>query len=535
MKRAASLQSLACLAVLVFSLALTCGPWPAAMAQSPLTPQEIRGKQIYVQGTSPAGKDIFAYVGEASLELPGNAMACGNCHGLDGEGKPEGGVDPSNLRWEALTKPYGLTHASGRRHPAYTERGLELAITRGLDPAGNKLLLAMPRYEMSKEDLGDLVVYLKRLGTDKDPGISEDKIVIGTAIPASGPLFEMGQAVKAVTTAFFAEVNSQGGVYNRRFELKFTATAETGASTRNNLERFIKDEKIFALTGALIAGAEKEIVRMLAQQQVPLVGPLTLNPQIGFPLNRQVFYLLSGSSEQSRALVNFVASKPESGHQVMAVVYPRNDMNESVLEAIKDQSKKNALVAPQVFDYVAGRFEAAVTVTRLRQTSTTVVFFMGSTADLLSFVSEAEKLSWFPKVFLPGSGIGAGILDAPVGFDGKVFFSFPTSPADQTAEGIKEFRAFANKYKLPSKHIASQISAYSAAKVLVEALKRAGKDLSREKLIQLLEAFYEYPTGLTPPITYGPNRRIGAMGAYVVTIDLKAKQFVPVGGWVNIN
>ena len=40
-------------------------------------------------------------------------------------------------------------------------------------------------------------------------------------------------------------------------------------------------------------------------------------------------------------------------------------------------------------------------------------------------------------------------------------------------------------------------------------------------------------TGLTPAITYGPNRRIGAMGAYVVTIDLKESEFVPAGGWIS--
>jgi len=129
-------------------------------AQETLTPQESRGKQIYVQGTSPAGREILAYVGEASIEVPGSAMACANCHGLDGQGKPEGGVVPSNLTWEALTKPYGLTHADGRRHPPYTGRALELAITRGLDPAGNKLLNVMPRYAMSGEDLADLVAYL---------------------------------------------------------------------------------------------------------------------------------------------------------------------------------------------------------------------------------------------------------------------------------------------------------------------------------------------------------------------------------------
>src|SRR6185295_13424192 len=130
--------------------------------------QESRGKEIYLLGASKAGKDILAYIGESSLEVPGTSMPCSNCHGLAGQGKSEGGIDPSNITWEALTKPYGVTHANGRKHPPYTERGLELAITRGLDPAGNKLLAAMPRYSLTKEDLADLVVYLKRLGTDTD-------------------------------------------------------------------------------------------------------------------------------------------------------------------------------------------------------------------------------------------------------------------------------------------------------------------------------------------------------------------------------
>jgi hypothetical protein len=98
---------------------------------------------------------------------------------------------------------------------------------------------------------------------------------------------------------------------------------------------------------------------------------------------------------------------------------------------------------------------------------------------------------------------------------------------------LKEFRALAEKYKLSQKHWAAQINAYTSAKLLVEALKRVGKDLSREKLIQTLEGFYEFPTGLTPPLTYGPNRRIGAMGAYVFTIDLKEKKLKPVSGWVG--
>jgi hypothetical protein len=70
---------------------------------------------------------------------------------------------------------------------------------------------------------------------------------------------------------------------------------------------------------------------------------------------------------------------------------------------------------------------------------------------------------------------------------------------------------------------------------LAEALKGAGKDLSREKFIQVLEGLYEYKTGLTPPISYGPNRRVGAMGAYVITVNFKTRQLVPASEWIGIN
>jgi ABC-type branched-subunit amino acid transport system substrate-binding protein len=521
---------------LIGLIALIAVCFAPAAAQSSLTPQESRGKAIYLSGTSKSGKDILAYIGDDALEVPGSTMACANCHGLRGQGKPEGGIDPSNITWEALTKPYGVTHSSGRKHPPYTARAFEFAITRGLDPAGNKLLYAMPRYQMSKEDLDDLIVYLKRLGTDVDPGISDDRIAIGTAVPVSGPLAEMGEAVKSVITAYFSEVNSQGGVYNRRLDLKFTEiTPANAAATRANLEHLIKDQNLFAMTGVFLAGAEKEIVPLMAQLEVPLIGPLTLDPQPGDPINRQVFYLVSGSGGQARALVSFIANKPEVKERGLAVVYYPTDLNAGVLAAIKSQSEKESLKTPQVYEVKAATFDAVEVVKQLKQGDPAAVVFMGGAPDSLAFMREAAKVNWFPEVLLQSVAVSPLVFDAPDGFDRKVFFTLPASPSDQTADGLKEFRALTEKYKLPQKHLAAQITAYSGAKVLVEALRRVGKELSREKLIYALEGFYEYPTGLTPAISYGPNRRIGAMGAYVVLVDLKGKKFDAASGWVGIN
>ena len=493
----------------------------SAIAQTPLTPPESRGKEIYLLGTSKSGKDILAYIGDSSLEVPGSSMACANCHGITGQGKSEGGIDPSNITWEALTKPYGITHSSGRKHPAYTARALELAITRGVDPAGNKLLNAMPRYQMSKEDLNDLVVYLKRLGTDLDPGISENQIVIGTTLPATGPLAEMGAAVKGVVNAYFAEVNLQGGIYNRRLELR---VSEPGKA---NIERLINDEKVFAMTSAFLAGGERELIPLFAQNEVPLVGPMTLNPQPGTPLNRQIFYVLSGNSGQARALISFLKKRGDLKDGGLAVMYHRGELNASIVEGIRQESEKTT-----VYEYTAGNLDAAEYIKQMRRNEPTAVFFLGSLQDTSAFMTEAAKVNWFPQILLQSGG---AIFDAPAGFDGKIFMTVPTSPADQTADALQEFRALAEKYKLPQKHLAAQITAYSSAKVLVEALKRVGKELSREKLIQTLEGFYEFPTGLTPALTFGPNRRIGAMGAYVLTIDLKEQKLKPVSGWVGVN
>jgi ABC-type branched-subunit amino acid transport system substrate-binding protein len=503
--------------------------------QSALTPQEKRGKQIYVQGTSSSGVEILAYLGDASIEVPGSTMACANCHGLTGAGKPEGGVVPSNLTWEALTKPYGITHASGRKHPPYTERALELALTRGVDPAGNKLLNVMPRYQMSREDMADLIAYLKRLGKDIDPGVSESRIVIGTVLPARSDLAGISQAIKAVTTAYFDELNSQGGIYNRKIELKFIETAETTQATSAKVKRFVQDEQVFAMTGSFTAGADKELATLMQELEVPLVGPLTLYPQVGHPLNRHVFYLLSGMDGQARSLVNFASQKLTDGKASVALVYPENELSTVVLEAIKDQCQKKSCGALETYSYQSAHFDAPASARKLSQSGRNMVFFLGTAEERLALMKEADKLGWSPLLYLPGVAVGKDVFEAPPSFNRKIFLSFPTSPDDQTAEGIGEFRALATKYKLPATHLAIQLSVYGAAKILVEGLKRTGKDLSREKLVENLEGLYQYATGVTPLVTFGPNRRIGAMGAYVITIDLEKKQFVPASAWVNAN
>ena len=163
-----------------------------------------------------------------------------------------------------------------------------------------------------------------------------------------------------------------------------------------------------------------------------------------------------------------------------------------------------------------------------------MLFYLG-TGGLKALLEEAGKLNRFPYVFMPGAHVQEEMFQVPPAFQKKIYLSYPILPSDQTPGGMSELKALLEKHNIPMKHWTSQVSALSAAKVLVEGLKGAGRDLSRAKLMHSLEQLYQFQTGLTPPITFGSNRRIGALGAHVVTLDLEKKDFVPVGGWVAVS
>src|SRR2546430_17575283 len=94
----------------------------------------------------------------------------------------------------------------------------------------------MPRYQMSAQDMSDLVAYLKRLGNDRDPGLTENSINIGMVLPSNAELSGLGQAVKAVMTAYCAEGNRHGGIYNRKLNFKFAPNRDTPPATTANVK-----------------------------------------------------------------------------------------------------------------------------------------------------------------------------------------------------------------------------------------------------------------------------------------------------------
>lgn len=503
-----------------------------ATGSTALTPQERRGKALYLRGTSASGKEITAVVGE--VDVPASTLTCAGCHGFKAEGKTEGGVTAGGLTWANLTKPYGHTHPSGRKHGPFNEAAFVRAVTGGIDPAGNELVVAMPRYKMSAEDMADLVAYLKRIETERDPGVTESSIKVGTILPSKGALAETGAAMRDVLDAYFGDLNSRGGIYNRRIELSTVESGTDAATTAANVRRVVREGDVFAVVGGLSAGADRELAALAVEEEIPFLGPSTLLTETGNPVNRYVFYLMPGLGEQARSLVNFAATKPELKKSRLVIVRPEGEIAARATAAIEDQAQKTGWTNVVKQTYARADFDARQLVGKIKGDAGESVFFLGSNGEDVAFVREASAAGWSPHLFLLGALMGRDLsASVPPSFKDRVFLSFPTVPADITQEGMAEFRALHEKYKFAPRHTGSQLAAFAAARTFVEGLKRAGKDLSRERFVTALEGLYEYDTGVTPRLTFGPNRRVGAAGAYIVTIDPEKKTFAPVGGWIK--
>lgn len=512
-----------------------------------LTPREAAGKEIYHTGESPSGREILAVLA-GGTELPAAALPCSSCHGEDGRGNPEGGISPSDLTWNALTRPYGVRGQGGRRHGPYTPALLKRAIALGVDPAGNELHVAMPRYRMSIEDMEALIAYMRHLGRDRDPGIGEGRLAVGTLLPPPGPLDGVSGALRAVLEAWAEEVNAGGGLYDRKIELHLLTLPGDPAERPAAVARFLAEKQVFALLGAFIAGSEGEITALLDDHRVPLIGPFTLRPVLEKPVNPWVFYLLPGLAVQGRALVELAVDRMQDREtaEVRAgerrdgglprgeVVYPQDPVLAEVARAMIDEAHRAGWENLRHRPYPVDGLDAIRLVSTLATVDAEAVFFLGNPRDRQLFLQAADSFNWHPEVYLPGSLAGPQALASPPAFDGRIFLAYPTLPDDRSPEAAEAYGRLAEAHHLPRTHLTTQLNALAAARLFEEGIKRAGRDLSRAKLVAKLERLYKWDSGLTPLLTFTPNRRVGARGAYVVALDLEARTFRRLGGWIEV-
>lgn len=517
---------------------------PTAKAQSG-EEGAARGRRIYFAGEDGTTDEVGVSLGGVGeVAAPATAFACASCHGERGEGGREGGLTPPPLTWEVLAAPR-VSSITGKRRGPYDEASLKRSIRHGRSPSGELLHPAMPRYHMTERQIAGLVSYLKVLGTDADadPGVTARAIKVGAALPLSGPRADIGVAARQTLTAYFDEINAQGGIYGRRIEPIFEDSNGDAAGTLSATRKLIEQHGVFALVGSFEPSGDDATGEYLKRQAVTLVGPLTLSPKPSPLPNASIFYLLPTTADQARTLVEYVRAEIEraavargagtaEGGARLALVAEDGGLNREAAAAALSQALARRMSVKEL-SYKAGEFSANGIVGELASVKPEYIFFFGGPRELVSLSRALDEAGLEAKVAGLALTVGGASLELPPSRAARTLLAYPTPPPG--GEGFAEFVALLRRSNAGTGQVAFRAMSYGAAKTFVEALKMGERHLSRAGLVRALENLDGFETGVLPPLSFGTNRRVGASGAYVVGVDVSKKQFTSLSGWLALS
>ncbi|CAD5108978.1 ABC transporter substrate-binding protein [Zestomonas carbonaria] len=504
--------------------------WGGQAAALELTPEEAAGKRLYLQGQSATGGEIHALVGAAGTPLQAALLPCGSCHGADGRGRPEGGVRPPDITWRRLSTPYGQRLDRGRSHPAYDEASFARAVSEGRDPAGNRLDPAMPRFVMSMRDMANLTAYLRRLEDDRDPGLHDTRLRVGTLLPREGPLSEHGRTVETVLEVVIEALNGAGGIHGRKLELVVADPGPDTDSAEAALRGLIEDDQVFALLAPLVPALEGRLADLLEPAGVPVVGPLAQFAD--GDAGRLIFTPLPGLREQLFALTTYASGSLEPGNRVALIAYPQGTSRQALAEALAARLRTQEWQAPRILGY---RQETLAQELGEAAQGVRAVFFLGSQEDFIRLTEGLPGDAPAPYLFASAAQVAGTALQVPPRFSEHLFLAYPFLPSDWTATGAAALSTIRRHGSLSGHHAMLQVSAYCAVLLFSEGMKRAGRDASREKLVAALERLHGFQTGLTPELGFGPGLRTGTTGAHIVAVDLHGQRFLPVGSYIKVD
>ena len=487
------------------------------------------GRLIFFEGQRKSDEPLTANVGAAGIPVPATALPCAGCHGRDGQGRPEGGVRPTNITWLNLSREYGGSAALGRRYNAYDEDSFLRAVTSGIDSAGNTLDSSMPRYNLSRRDARDLIAYLEVIDRDLDPGVSPDAIVIGSLQPSVGSHARLGKAMAEVLRARFDDINREGGIYGRSLEL-----VVEGFDDRQSFvaaaDAMLRKQQVFALANVYSSTADERLSAMVEDEGIPSIAPYTQFPAAGDGRYQSSFYIHGGLDAQVSALVRRCAQQAPGARAY--VMYRSSGAFGTVADSARERLAEAGFADARVIGYSADQRLADLI--GAAPGTDSLVLFLGTSADLVGLLDSSPNTAP-ARLYLPGYFVGSDILKLAPAQAARLEMVYPTVPGSVADETLDNFLAFLRKNGLPADLLNTRLYAYAAGEILIEGLKRAGKRLTRKKLIEAMETLYGFDAGLSKPVSYGSRRRVGLRGAYIVSLDIENRALFSSGDWVDLD
>ena len=343
-----------------------------------------------------------------------------------------------------------------------------------------------------------------------DPGITDSEIKLGQTAPYSGPVSAYGTFGRA-SVGYFAMINEAGGINGRKINL---LTADDGFSPPKTVEqtrKLVEADGVFAVFAPVGTSTNLAVRKYLNDKKVPQLllqsGISKFNDPKNFP------WSLSGlpnyETEVKAFAKHILAAKPQGK---VAMLYQNDDFGKEYLAGLKEglgARAKEMMVGEQSFELTDPTVESQVI--NLRGTGADVLLIVATQKQTVQALHKARDLDWhplsliaFPAASMTRTYIPAGI-DASKGAVSSSVFTDPSDPELQGDADVKAYIAWMDKYYPGGdKFDGLQVAAYVEGQLMVEMLKRCGKDLSRKCVMGQATSLKDVRVAmLRPGITVG--------------------------------
>jgi len=370
-------------------------------------------------------------------------------------------------------------------------------------------------------------------------GVTATSIKLGVSTPLTGSAGLVYGKVPGAMRAYFDYINANGGVNGRKISLVIRDDKYLPTLAATQTTNLILKDKVFALVGALGTATHSKAytAAALAKNNVP---DLFINT--GF----------SGFTNKAKYPTTFMVLPTYAMEaKVMAKVIKDNFPGQTTFMIAQDDEFGSDGVAgfttaghkfsstPTLYpqgSMTAARAEGALTALAAAAPGKPVLVLFGTTDVTATILKAAEKLELTKKfTFLAGSvGADANTLLAlgvkPTTIDGVVSASFLPDAKDLTDPYVKQFIDINTKYNKGVTFDNYVLGGMNSAMLTVQALRAAGKNLTRAGLMSAIEAKgSKFASAGLVPLGWSATSRVGYNGYWVSQLNAKGEG-KPYGG-----
>lgn len=344
-------------------------------------------------------------------------------------------------------------------------------------------------------------------GAQDRTGVTDKVIKIGIVGPFSGSASELGKA-QIGSDAYFKSINDAGGIHGRKIE---TIIEDSGCEEARGLaatRKLIYQDKVFALHAHSCSGVALAAKPIIVEAKIPYMVGSAVSENISTPFQPNIFHPTPPSQYAGEAMLRFALSKP--GAKRIAVVSHSNEWAKGYYDAVMKLAQKSNV---EVLDLTMERhsMDATPQVLRIRQAAPDFIIAILYSAETTIFLRDAAKY----KLDIPIIGGYSSSIEDQLKKIGnlevvKNFYTVYLLKDEVDSPHMKEWRDIIAKY-YPNEVVSSlHFVALGGAVAIVEALRRAGPDLTRERFMQELENLKDFDTGvMAGNITFTRSNHVG--------------------------